>query len=72
MNVKQQQKFNEIRRAADAKGHAFIWSSGRMSQSITGRCTCGHVVSESRRQNALARNAKLDAAVRRHFDAILG
>lgn len=39
---------------------------------VTWRCSCGWSTQQSRRQNALARAAKLKAAARKHYKAVEG
>lgn len=51
-----------------ADGHLAVEIIGPAVVSI--RCSCGWIAAQSRRQNALARAAKLKAAIRQHRAAI--
>lgn len=66
-NVAQRRAFNELWDRADVLEpgkHVFHFATSPAMESI--RCSCGWSAAQSRRQNALARAAKLDRASREH------
>jgi hypothetical protein len=66
MNANQAAKFAVLESDAMALGHE-VRERPAMAAMVSVICSCGWTAAESRRQNALARNARLTAKIRAHY-----
>ena len=69
MNSKQYAKFRVLLDAAHEAGHIFTYHK-RFINSYRVSCSCGWRREQRANQNAMARVAKLDAAVREHANTV--